>query len=131
MIQLTEYLLDSDVLIDWLRGKPREAELLERLASAGHVLAVNAISIAETFTGVLPDEAGQAYESVKGFDFWVIEISDAILAGRYRSEYARRGQKLAVPDTLIAAQAVTRNATVITRNVRDFPMPELKVLRPD
>jgi predicted nucleic acid-binding protein len=131
VIQLAEYLLDSDVLIDWLKGKRPEVELLERLASERHALAVNAISVAETFAGFSADEVDQVYRLVKGFDYWVIELPVAILAGQYRNHYARRGRPLAVPDTLIAAQAVARDATVITRNVRDFPMPELKVLNPE
>lgn len=128
---MTEYLLDSDVLIDWFRGRSRELDLLERLASEGHVLAVNAISVAETFTGFSSDEADAAYEAIDAFDFWVIELPIAVLAGQYRYSYALRGRPLAVPDTLIAAQAIARDATVITRNVRDFPMPELRILRPE
>ena len=45
----------------------------------------------------------------------------------YRHIYARSGQPLSVPDTLMAALAVAKDAALITGNVRDFPMPELKL----
>jgi predicted nucleic acid-binding protein len=43
-------------------------------------------------------------------------------AGRWRAEARRRGRTLSLPDALIAAAAVAMDATVITRNVRDFAL---------
>jgi predicted nucleic acid-binding protein len=44
----------------------------------------------------------------------------ARLAGRWRGEARARGITISVPDALIAAAAHALDATLITRNVRDF-----------
>ena len=60
--------------------------------------------------------------------YWPIRHDMAVLAGTYRYTYMRAGRPLAVQDTLMAAHAVRVDATLVTANVRDFPMPELKLL---
>ncbi len=34
-----------------------------------------------------------------------------------------------IPDALMAATAIITNSTLVTNNVEDFPMPDLKLLR--
>lgn len=127
---MKEYLLDANILIGWLNGQRPAIELLQSLATSAAVLAVNAISTAETYSGLRERDAARAEQLFKAFDFWVIEFYVAKLAGELRYKYARQGTTLAVTDTLLAAQAIARDATLITDNSRDFPMPELKLLRP-
>ena len=126
---MTEYLLDANTLIWWLNGRPSLTELLEKLARNGDVLAVNAIVTAEIFSGLREKHVGRAEQLFRALDFWVIEFYVARLAGELRLKYQMQGRTLSTPDTLIAAHAISRDATLITDNVRDFPMPELKMLR--
>jgi predicted nucleic acid-binding protein len=65
------------------------------------------------------------------FEYWPIDQDVAKRAGSLRNEYRRTGRPRSVPDTLMAAHAMLREATLVTGNVRDFPMPELKILRLD
>lgn len=122
------YLLDSTVVIDWLNGVPQAADLLNDLAVAGHVLALNAAGVAEIYSGLAEDETSAADRLVDNCEYWDLNLDDASLAGRYRYIYARRGITLSVPDTLMAAQSVNRDATLVTGNIKHFPMPELKLL---
>ena len=124
---MAQYLLDASVLIDWLKGRRQAAELLEELVRRGEVLAVNAIAIAETFSGFSAEERERAEPVLQTLEFWDIDLEVAKLAGAYRYTYARMGRPLSVPDVLMAAHAVARGATLITGNVRDFPMPELRL----
>ena len=48
-------------------------------------------------------------------------------AGAWRREFAARGVTLSQADCLIAAAAVSVNATLATGNPRDFPMAEVDV----
>jgi predicted nucleic acid-binding protein len=128
---LTEYLLDANVLIWWLRGRKSTIELLERLAQEGALLGVNAIVTAEVYSGLRENERDRAQHLFRPLDYWVIEFGTARLAGELRMQYKSSGHTLAATDTLIAAQAISRGATLVTNNVRDFPMPELKILRYD
>jgi len=61
------------------------------------------------------------------FAYWDIAAPVAKRAGHYRYVYARRGQPLAVADTLMASLAIANDATLVSGNVKDFPMPELRL----
>lgn len=127
---MSEYLLDANVLIDWLQARPRAVELLERLVSRRHVLAVNAVSVAEVYSGLSAEETAAVDTYMSALSFWQITPRVAQEAGALRYAYARRGRVLALPDVLLAAHAIHRDATLVTANVRDFPMPQLSLLNP-
>ena len=50
-------------------------------------------------------------------------------AGEYRAQYLR-SHGLALPDALIAATAFVVGASLITRNVRHYPMTDLEIAAP-
>jgi tRNA(fMet)-specific endonuclease VapC len=122
------YLLDANALIEWLKGRPSVVELFDRLIEEGEALALTEISIVETYSGLRDSETGPADRIVAALAYWPATRAIAKLAGTYRQRYRRQGRPLSVPDVLLAAHAVTRDATLITANLRDFPMPELKLL---
>lgn len=103
------------------------AEALEEVAREGTVVAINAISVAEVYSGLIERHRSLIEGLFGGFEYWHIPREVAEQAGNYRFEYAREGVQLSVTDTLLAAHAVSRDATLITANLRHFPMPELKV----
>ncbi len=123
------YLLDSSTLIDWLKGKPGAVSLLADLLQTGHTLALNAIGVAEVYSGLGPDEREPADQIVENLEYWDIDEETAMLAGSYRYRFARQGRPLSLPDVLMAAHAVSRGAILVTGNVSDFPMAELNLLR--
>lgn len=92
---------------------------------------MNVIITAEVYSGLREQERERAQRLFRPLDYWVIEFGTARLAGELRMQYQQLGRTLAVTDALIAAQAIARDATLVTDNVRDFPMPELKILRHD
>jgi predicted nucleic acid-binding protein len=49
-------------------------------------------------------------------------------AGELRAKWRQRGKTLSLPDALIAAVALAENLTLATDNVKDFPMPDLRLL---
>jgi len=123
------YLLDSTVLIDWLRGMPDAKRQLEEFALEGARLAVNAVSVAEVYSGVGDNDRAATDALLDAFDYWLIDEETARRAGWYRYRFARLGRQFSVTDMILAAHAVDRDATLVTGNVKDFPMPELKMLR--
>ncbi len=124
---MAKYLLDTSALVDWLNGVPSTVELLNKLAGEGHTLAVCSISIAETYSGLAEDDWADADRVLSPFEYWDMAASVAKRAGYYRYFYARRGQSLSVPDTLMASLAIADDAILVTGNVKDFPMPELRL----
>jgi predicted nucleic acid-binding protein len=112
-------LLDTDVLIEYLRGRPKAIEYLEGLTSD---LCISVISVAELFAGVKGDAEDQ---SLKQFllAFAVLPVTEKVarLGGLYRRDYkSSHGTGLA--DALIAATAEENGADLVTFNRRHFPM---------
>jgi predicted nucleic acid-binding protein len=52
-----------------------------------------------------------------------------VLAGVFRYDLARQGRTLQISDALTAATAVVTGSTLVTTNVKDYPMPNLRLLR--
>jgi predicted nucleic acid-binding protein len=122
-------LLDASALIDWLKGSQRAVDILRGLIERDETLAVNAISIAEIYSGFSAQERADEQPFLRGLEYWPMDRGVAEAAGTYRYQYARLGRPLSVTDCLLAAHAISEDATLITDNVRDFPMPELKILK--
>lgn len=122
------YLLDTNALVDFLYGIDDAVELIESLVSEGHTLAVCSVSVAELYSGLAEADKPRVEGVISGFDYWDISPAAAKRAGSYRFQFARRGIQLSTPDTLQAALAVDHNANFVTRNVRDFPMTDLRIV---
>ena len=112
-------LLDTDVLIDYLREQADAVKYLENLTEA---LLISSVSVAELYAGV---RDGTERESLKIFlrAFEVVSIDREIAAkgGLYRRDYGK-SHNTGLADALIAATAEIRQATLVTLNKRHFPM---------
>lgn len=60
------------------------------------------------------------------FDITDVTVAVADRAGEQIKKYAQEGRQLSQTDTLIAATAFEYGYCLVTRNVRDFLMPELE-----
>jgi predicted nucleic acid-binding protein len=118
--------LDSTVLIDYLRNRPA-VQRVRRLTAAGDVAATTAINVEEVVRGLRDQEADAARRLVGGLVVLSVETEAAWVAGSWRREHASRGVTLWQADCLIAATALIHDATLVTGNPRDFPMPDLRV----
>jgi predicted nucleic acid-binding protein len=127
---LSTYLLDSDVLFDVLKGIERAVRLLRSLRAQGHELAVMTVVIAEVFAGTPPELRDDIELFLGGFRSLPLSDQGARRAGEMRYDFDRLGRPLATTDLLIAATALEHGATLVTRNVRDYPIAELNVLTP-
>jgi predicted nucleic acid-binding protein len=119
--------LDTTVLIDYLRGRPATMARLEGLRPAGDVPYVCAVSVEETIRGIRDSELVTAKRLFEGLRTARLGKPEGERAGEWRREYAARGQTLAQADCLIAAAAHAISARIATGNPKDFPMPELTV----
>ena len=112
-----ELLVDTDVLIDHLRGE-------RRLRRNGRRLGVSVVSRCELFAG--RDEPAILRGLLRTMIELPIDPEIAELAG-----VTRRESGIATPDALIAATALVHRVPVMTRNRRHFEaVPGLKVLAP-
>jgi hypothetical protein len=117
-------LLDTDILIDYLRGNREAATFLE---SQEDILLLSAMSVAELFAGVRPGPEMQALEHFfTAFEIIPVDQGIARQGGLYRRTYGP-GHGTGLADALIAATAASRKATVVTLNQKHFPMVKVQV----
>jgi tRNA(fMet)-specific endonuclease VapC len=119
------YLLDTDAVIDQLKGFPSTVQLLQQLHAAGGELAVCDITIAEVYAGLDPKDRPQAEQFLNACAFLSPSPQIAQQAGEWRYQYRRRGITISLTDALIAATAHAHQATLITGNISHYPMREV------
>jgi predicted nucleic acid-binding protein len=112
-------LLDSDVLIDFLRGHALARELFVQLPAD---CAVSSISIAELHVGVREGSERKALDQLLD-TFVPIDLTPGIAAqgGLLRRDWGR-ANGLGLNDALIAATAISTGRILLTLNARHFPM---------
>lgn len=125
---MTLHLLDSDAVIDHLKGIQSTIALLQNLPSQGHLLCSCDIVVAEVYAGLPPAARAAAQRFLSSLEFLPTSEAAAQRAGIWRYDLARRGVTLLATDTLIAAVALEHGASVVTGNVKDYPMSEVTVV---
>lgn len=125
---MTDHLLDSNALIDYFRRIRSTLNLIESLEAQGHRLAVCSVGLAELYSGFSLQQRIAAEPVVDRWLYYETTPAIAKEAGRYRYEFARVGTTLSATDSLIAAVTIANDATLITNNLRHFPMPEIRLL---
>jgi predicted nucleic acid-binding protein len=121
-------LLDTDAVIDYLLGIPSSVSLIRHLHERGDLLCVCDVVIAEVYAGLRPNHRAAAAQLLSACSFLPTSVVVAQQAGSWRYDFARHGVPLSTTDTLIAATAHAHEATIVTGNVKDYPMPDVTVL---
>lgn len=126
---MSTYLLDSTVLIAHIRGKD-QGGLLARLRGGGHTLGTSCVNVAEVIRGLRPNEQKTAMFLLERLRYLATGREAAFRAGRYAAEWSRRGRTIELPDALVAGTARAHGAIVVTENIKDFPMRDIRVELP-
>lgn len=122
---MATYFLDTSVIIDALNNKRDRRGLLLDLLKQGHLLACCAINVAEVYAGLRPKEEKATEEFLRSLEYYHITWPVARLAGLLRRDHAKKGVSLSIADTTIAAVAIAHDLSLLTDNVKDFPMRDL------
>jgi predicted nucleic acid-binding protein len=118
--------LDSTVLIDFLRGRPA-VEHVMALRATGDVPATTAVNVEEIVRSLGAAETEAARRLFSGLIVLPIDIRAAWQAGTWRRTFAARGMTLYQGDCLVAATTWVHDGTLATGNPKDFPIRELRV----
>ena len=112
-------LLDTDVLIDYLRDRPEAVAYVEGLVGE---LLISAVTVAELYAGVREGaERAKLENFLKVFHIVPIEDEIARKGGLYRRNY-RKSHNTGLSDALIAATAEIQQVPLVTLNKKHFPM---------
>lgn len=121
------FVLDTNVVIEQLRGNAATARFLLNLLAAGHFLCTTGVTIAEIERGVLPKDRRRTKGFLDRLRFLATDREAASRAGIYQREFALKGRPITLADALVAGTARRHGAVVLTSNARDFPMRDLRV----
>ena len=124
---MATYLLDTNIIIDVLNEKRNRPSILRELLSEGHLLACCPINITEVYAGMRAGEERHTEALLQSLQYFAIPHEAARLAGLLKRDYSKRGKALNIADATIAAVALHHDVALITDNVKDFPMKELRL----
>jgi len=119
-------LVDTDVLIDALRGVPQAIDWLNQHAALQPGLLSSTITRAELLSGMRPGEEEAMGAMLCGLDWVPVSALIADQAAAYR-RFFRHSHGLGLPDALIGATAKLCGARLITLNRKHFPMDDIEV----
>jgi hypothetical protein len=123
---MANYLLDTTVIVDYLRGRREKVELLRKLVSKGAVLGCCPINIIEVYAGMKEKERTVTEEFLDSLEYYEISREIAKKAGEYKRFYREKGITLSLSDVAIAAVAICNNLILLTDNPKDYPLPEIR-----
>lgn len=121
------YLIDTDIIIWVLRGNEKYEKFLQDLKNKGS-LSISTITISETYMNIFPSEIIKTENVLNELQTWDVTLAIAKLAGLYWQEYIKRLKNLSLTDCLIAATANVNDLTLVSLNIRHFPMKDIKIL---
>jgi hypothetical protein len=114
-------LVDSSVLIDYLRGHQGAAELLEEERAAAPLHA-SEITRLEILAGMHPAEESATRSLLSTLIWHPVDADVAEEAGALGRQWLPSHHTIDGADLAIAATAIRTDSRLLTRNVRHFPM---------
>lgn len=121
------YLLDTNVLIDHARGRPAAVDLVTFLFSEPNDLLTCDIVVTEALSGGTDEERSLIEGMLRTLEYVPTHPDAARWAGASRRQ-RRAGSPRSLADAIIAGVAWFNDATVVTRNPRDFERQGVPVL---
>lgn len=123
---MNNMVLDSDVIIEVLRGNPGITGEIIGLEKAGHSISYTPVAKAEIYHGIRKGEEERVAAFFSGCR--CIPISDE--AGEKAGHYLRKYHKshgVEIADALVAAAAAANKSVLFTLNRKHYPMKDLKL----
>lgn len=115
-------LLDTDVLIDYMRDEASAVKLLRSQLAEGQRLITSVVSKAELLAGMREEEERPTVRLLGSLALAGVDDEIATRAGAFARHYRSGHPGIGLADYLIAATAQVLGASLWTQNPRHFPM---------
>ena len=114
-----EFLVDTDVLVDFLRGHSKAVAFVNAYSQR---IILSSIVVAELYAGVKGDAELRVLDNFVSI-FRVVPITPEIakIGGLYKRDYGK-SHGVGLADAILAATAEVENAELKTLNVKHYPM---------
>lgn len=127
---MTDYLLDSGILIRHLRDQKGYPELTDRLSDEAGVF-ISVLTRFEIVRGMKDRERDFTLDLLESLDTIVMDNAIADMAGEIVRTGRTKGFGHEDADAIIAATAMIHNLALVTTNGRHFSMHNLVVYEAD
>lgn len=114
---MTRYLIDTNILIDHLRGDPLANQFLRNIETGRLRATVSVITECELLAS-----AGLTLQDERRILTLLTLLPRVAVTSHIarRAAQLRRRYRITIADALIAATALQSHATLVTRNLKDF-----------
>jgi predicted nucleic acid-binding protein len=129
-VAMSDYLLDTNILILCFRKMEGYQELLDTLAR-DDTLYISAVTRLEIVRGMRDHERKATFNLLNSLETIDITIEVADKAGELIRLWRKKEVILGDADALIAATALNNDFALVTTNAKHFPMPDLIVYQAD
>lgn len=119
-------LIDSDILIDILRGTRKALDRVTRHLESGGRACYSVITEAEILAGMRPGEEKAVDALLGSLEPLAVDRAIAHSAGSLKRKYGK-SQGLLLPDAIIAATAIAHDLDLITGNSKHFRFREVRL----
>lgn len=117
-------LLDTNVVVDYLRGVPPAVSLLDGLVRSDELMVASELVRFELLAGARDDELSALVRFFEAVVWVPVDAEVARLGGALARRFRVSHGGIEDVDYLIAASALLLDAELLTTNVRHFPMLE-------
>ena len=127
---MTDYILDTNILIRYLRKRKGYDQLLVSLAD-NDWLCISAVTRFEITRGMRDHEREVTFNLLNSLESLPVSNEIADMAGELVRSSRAKGITLGDADTLIAATAMQHGLALITTNAKHFTMHTMIVFEAD
>lgn len=134
-MEIPRICIDTDILIDHLRGKREIVSYIEKLEEAGSMLSTTSINAFELYYGAYKTRKREKnVAAVRNLLSRLILLNfnyeASVKAGEILAYIESRGRIIDYRDLFIGVTALVNGFTLLTRNVKHFKyIPGLKLLQ--
>jgi len=121
-MEITRVVIDTDLLIDLLRGVKETVDFIGEMETKGYLLATTIVNAFELYHGAYKskkreEKLGSTKKLLERLIVLRMSLRSAEDAGRIYAELEAKGQPIGLKDALMGAIALTRGYALATRNV--------------
>lgn len=123
-----QYLPDTNIFIRAAKGYSPESEFLTKLIKKKQI-KISSIVAGEFLSKATIQEEKAFEKLLNEFIILSVNVDTARIAAKYRKT-SLKTKRVHLLDCFLAAQAKLSNLTLVTNDISDFPMTDIKVIVP-
>lgn len=124
-----DVLPDTNIIINYLKGIEPESSYLKKFIISGEI-SFSPVTIAEYVAKAEKKERQLLEDLLTSGQVLSIDEETALVAGEYRKEFSRKTKRTFLPDCLVAATCRIHQLILVTNNIKDYPMKDIKIIKP-